>query len=484
MNTRQIRLIIASAVIVALTAGSLAGAEEIYSGGVTVDINREVQGYLWVEDATVNLLENAYIKNADYYGDVYAVSGSVLNIYGGKIDGYLYVTTSYNDMPEAQVTIYGSDFAIDGVPIAQGTSEVFLQNQQLSGAYQDGTVFSHWVDCFVEGSFYLTVKLGWIISKPEMTVTSQSLNFGQVKVGSSLEQAITIANQGTANLSLQSVSFVQDSNPGFNYTPLAQLPLTLEPGGTVSVKVVFSPALAGEALGVLKIAGDDADTPVAEVVLTGTGIVSDIAIEPVSLDFGQRVVGTSAAQNMTIANHGDAQLIVQSIAWADGGSADFAISAMPAMPLVIEPNGLVDLEIVYMPTVAGTAAATLEIASDDPDQPVINLTVAGKAVAPVVTPYAQIQSMIVFYEESIQNGTIQGVGHGKSAKTHVMAVKEVLWVIKKLIRSDHKHSSIAALKELDKFTDGKSRPSDWITGPAVAELNARIDTLLAALKTK
>ena len=141
MNTRQIRLIITSAVIIAMTAASLAGADEVYSGGVTVDINRDVNGYLWIEDATVNLLENAHIKNAQYYGDIYAVSGCVLNIYGGVIDNFLYVTTSYNDMPEAQVTIYGSQFAIDGNPVAEGTTEVFLQNQRLSGVYQNGTPF-------------------------------------------------------------------------------------------------------------------------------------------------------------------------------------------------------------------------------------------------------------------------------------------------------------------------------------------------------
>jgi hypothetical protein len=42
--------------------------------------------------------------------------------------------------------------------------------------------------------------------------------------------------------------------------------------------------------------------------------------------------------------------------------------------------------------------------------------------------------------------------------------------------------------EMDKFTDGKSKPADLVTGPAVAELNAKIDALMeslnADLKTK
>ncbi len=483
MNTRQIRLIITSAVIVALIAGSIAKADEVYSGGVTVDINRDVNGYLWIEDATVNLLENAHIKNNGYYGDVYAVSGCVLNIYGGVIDNYLYVTTSYNDMPEAEVTIYGSQFAIDGTPVAEGTPEVFLQNQQLSGAYQNGTAFSHRVDCFIEGDFYLTVKLGWIISKPEMTVSPASLDFGQVKVGTTATQTVTVFNQGNANLSLQTVFFVQDSNPDFSHTPLAQLPLTIEPGNSVDVNVIFAPTAEGQALGVLKVTGDDTDTPFIDIVTTGTGIVPDIAIEPAAIDFGQLVIGSSSTGTVLITNDGQADLILSDIAWA-GGSADFAVTNWPALPLTLAPAASAQLEIAYTPTAAGTVGATLQITSDDPDESIAVVTVTGQAVAPVVTPYEQIKAMIAFYDESVQNGTILGVGKSKCAKVNVYAIKETLKITKALIHCQRNRCAIGVLKELDKFTDGKSKPADLVTGSAVAELNARIKTLLETLKTK
>ena len=131
-------------------------ALEYYDSGVTegkvVDIDREVNGYLWVADATVNLYENAWIK--DYYsepGQVCAESGAVLNIYGGKIDSVLIVTTSYNGLPEAQVTIFGNDFAMDGVPVEPGTPELFLRDNVLSGIYESGTAFEYPVSSFEEG---------------------------------------------------------------------------------------------------------------------------------------------------------------------------------------------------------------------------------------------------------------------------------------------------------------------------------------------
>jgi len=484
MRNKQISLAIVSVLAVALTAGSFVRADEIYSGGVTIDINRDVEGYLWIEDATVNLLKNAHIKNAEYYGDVFAASGCILNIYGGQIDSYLYVTTSYNGLPEAQVAVYGYGFAVNGVPVAQNTPEVFLQGQQLSGFYQDGTPFSHWVDCFVEGNFYLTVKLGWLTSKPDMTAMPQSLDFGRVKLGSSSAMTVSIANGGNANLSLQSVSLVQDSNPGFGYTPLPQLPLTVEPGKTVSVEVVFSPAAVGDALGVLRITGDDADTPVIEVVLTGIGVKPDIAIEPASVDFGQMDIGASATASIAIANHGDAQLIVQSLNWAQDSSADFAIADMPQLPLTVEPNSVIEVKIVYTPTVEGAAAAVLAIQIDDPEKPLVNLVVTGTALNSVVSPTEQIDSIIAFYDESVGNGTIQGVGPGHSSQAHVKALRNALLCTKFLIQGGYERYAIMALVEIEKLTDGKPRPNDFITGSAVAELNAKIDTLITTLRTE
>jgi hypothetical protein len=44
MRIKQTFLAIVSVLAVALTAGSFVRADEIYSGGVTVDINRDVEG--------------------------------------------------------------------------------------------------------------------------------------------------------------------------------------------------------------------------------------------------------------------------------------------------------------------------------------------------------------------------------------------------------------------------------------------------------
>lgn len=183
MKKQQRHLFKIALVAVVLACFGSVSADEYYAGGVTVDIDDDVLGYLWVEDATVNLFENAHIVNDEFFGDIYATSGAVINIYGGAIDGIIFVTTASNEFTEAEVTVYGTDFAIDGVPVDPATTEVFLQEQELSGVYESGTDFAYMVDCVVDGDFYLTVKLGWIAEEPLTPAEQMELIFTYYELG-------------------------------------------------------------------------------------------------------------------------------------------------------------------------------------------------------------------------------------------------------------------------------------------------------------
>ncbi|MEN6308539.1 MAG: choice-of-anchor D domain-containing protein [Anaerohalosphaeraceae bacterium] len=487
MKTRQLNLIIAAAAILLGSAAVRADTSkegEYYYGGVTVDIDRVVSGYLYIEDATVNLYKGAHIKTNLYYvGDAWSVSGAVLNIYGGTIDGTLLITTNYNGLPEANVTVYGYGFAVNGVPVAENTPELCLPDNTLSGFYADGTPFEFAVSCFEEGTFQLTIKLGWMQSKPEMAVTPDAVDFGSVKITESASQMVTVANTGNANLILQSIGFADGSSAEFAYTPLPQLPTTIEPDASITVEVVFTPAATGAALAVMTLAGDNVD--VAQVMLTGFGTKPIIAVEPAALDFGQLELGQATSGKLTIANTGDAQLIVQSVACAEAGSADFAFTTAPVLPMVIEPAATVELEIAYTPTVEGDAAALLNIVSDDVDNATVAVTLTGKAVNPVQTPLEQINSIVKFYDQGIKDKTIKGVGHShRAAQAQAHIVRQMLVCSHCLIKGGYGKWALYGLYDIEKKTDGKSHPRDILEGSAVPELNAKIDVLMNTLKQK
>lgn len=371
-------------VLVCLLACCVGGvqADEYYAGGVTADINRDVLGYLWVADATVNLYENAWVKNVynasgDLIsaGDVWAESGAVLNIYGGKIDNLLIVTTSYSEtLPEANVTVYGSAFALNGEPIAAGTTEIFLQDQILSGVYENGTAFGFNVECFWEGDFYLTVKLGWIAGAPQIKAMPEAVEFGDVEIGMEQTALVTVTNTGNANLSLQSLAVEQADGAGFAFMPLAQLPLT------------------------------------------------------------------------------------------------------------VEPNAVVEIEVVFTPSVEGAASAMLQIGSDDPENPMVDVMLTGAGFEPVLTPAEQIAAIKDFYAAGLQDGTIAGIGPGRSAKAKAAALGEMLVCAGHLIDGGYMRWALVPLASVEDKTDGQNRPADFVAGASVPELNAMINDLMTDIK--
>ena len=373
MRTQSIKQWAVVGAIVLACCGSVP-ADEYYAGGVTVDIDRDVLGYLWVEDATVNLYENAHIVNDAFFGDIYASSGSVINIYGGQIDGYLFVTTASNGMPEAQVTVYGTDFAVDGVPVAPGTAELFLQDQELSGVYETGTPFAHRVDCAMTADFYLTVKLGWIASEADIDVPTVEFDFGQVDIAATQSGFVTVYNTGNANLTLQALNLLQQEPAEFEIAPFQQVPVTIEPQ---------------------------------------TGL---------------------------------------------------------------------DIEILYIPAIEGIAEAVLQIISDDPDEPVVEVALTGEGLSAEMTPAEQMAMIMEYYQTCLQDGTIEGTGRGHKARYAEYIFTRTLTVAAQLIDGGYDGYALKALKIAEQQCDGEKHPHDIIVGEGTAALNMMLNDLIDTIE--
>jgi hypothetical protein len=230
------------------------------------------------------------------------------------------------------------------------------------------------VDCFWEGNFYLTVKLGWIVGTPRIQVTPGTIEVGDVEIGTEQTGLVTVTNTGNANLSLQSLAMVQADGAGFGFTPLAQLPLTVEPNGIVEITVVFAPSAEGAANAILQVGSDDPENPLVEVMLTGAGF------------------------------------------------------------------------------------------------------------EPVLTPKEQIAAINAFYCAGLKDGTIAGIGPGKSGKAKAAALGEILVCARHLIDGGYERWALIALTSVEQKTDGQNRPADFVAGASVGELNAMINDLITDIK--
>jgi hypothetical protein len=99
-----------------------------------------------------------------------------------------------------------------------------------------------------------------------LSVSPQSLAFGNVLIGTSAKQSITLTNSSSSSITVTSLGI---TGTGFTQTGPA-LPLALVSGQSSSVAVTFAPQNSGNVSGALQVSSN-ASNPSVSVALTGTG---------------------------------------------------------------------------------------------------------------------------------------------------------------------------------------------------------------------
>ncbi|MCD6327316.1 choice-of-anchor D domain-containing protein, partial [bacterium] len=102
---------------------------------------------------------------------------------------------------------------------------------------------------------------------PEIALSAESYNFGEVQIGASKFWQLFITNQGEAPLTVVSLDV-----DGVAFDCSSTTPFTINPGLTSFAPVVFGPTEIGVTSATLTIESNDPDRPEIEVALTGIGV--------------------------------------------------------------------------------------------------------------------------------------------------------------------------------------------------------------------
>jgi hypothetical protein len=181
-----------------------------------------------------------------------------------------------------------------------------------------------------------------------------ALAFGTQAVGSaSGAQTITVTNSGSAALVVSGIV----ASGEFTETDDCVGP-SIAAGGSCAVQVVFSPTAAGAAAGVLTISANVAGGQ-ATAALSGTGATAGaVVLTPPGVSFGTVTVGgSSAAQNVVIANTGGVTVALSS----ESVTGDFQIVS-DGCGGSLGPGASCTVGILFAPTVAGIRNGTLSVA--------------------------------------------------------------------------------------------------------------------------
>ena len=208
---------------------------------------------------------------------------------------------------------------------------------------------------------------------PQIQVPSNP-TFPDTCVGSTSTTTLNICNTGAEDLEVASIT---SNNPQFVVTaPSSGFPVVISPDSCFPFEVRFTPTSPGPKTATLTINSDDPVNPSVTVQASGNGTQQAIAVTG-STTFGDVCPGTSAERTVSVCNVGACDLHVTG---ASLSCPDFTLVNNP-FPATVSHDSCVDLVIRFTPTSPGPKSCTLTITSDDPNNPVINLTVTGNTPA-------------------------------------------------------------------------------------------------------
>jgi len=133
------------------------------------------------------------------------------------------------------------------------------------------------------------------------------------------------------------------------------------------------------------VSGWDEPTVTLNLSIEGEVDIPDISVSPTSKNFGNVTVDSSSSpQTFTVSNVGSANLVVGTITLTGTNASEFSKQNDLCSGQTIAPGSPKTLQVVFSPTSTGAKSATLNIPSNDPDQPTVTVSLSGSGVS--VTP--------------------------------------------------------------------------------------------------
>lgn len=191
----------------------------------------------------------------------------------------------------------------------------------------------------------------------EVALSTTAVAYDTVRVNTRAEQTLTVTNTGSATLGLSGATLGGDA-PGA-YEVVSGATATVAPGATQDVVVAFEPTGGGDKTATLDLA---TSVGTVTVSLSGFGGVYALSASPSPVDFGAIPRGSTAQQDVTLTNTGNAALTYSNVS-VSGSSGEFAASNV-APSGTLGPQESVTATLTYAPQDVGGDQVTLSVDTD------------------------------------------------------------------------------------------------------------------------
>ncbi len=212
----------------------------------------------------------------------------------------------------------------------------------------------------------------------DLGLSTTDCAFGDVEVGVKSSRAIEIANIGKADLQVQTISLSGADTSQFSFDK-HDTPFSLSPGENQNITINFTPNNEGQKNANLLLQSNDWNDSLSVIRLSGNGIPikkPHISISSTSHDFGSIEVGQSVFYTFQVMNSGEKVLQCYSTNLLGTDSTEFLID-QGSSGFILDPGKQHDLIVSFKPSAPGTKSATLRLASNDLDNPMLDISLIG-----------------------------------------------------------------------------------------------------------
>lgn len=281
----------------------------------------------------------------------------------------------------SQVSVVGTGFSMNSmampvnVPVGQSATIVVKFAPTAAGSSTGGVAITANTNPAV--STIAATGTG-TQTQSTISVSPGSVSFGNISVGGSANQTMTVTNTGGAAVSISSIT---TAGAGYSVSGFT-LPVSIPAGQSTTFTCKFAPTVAGSSIGGIAITSN-ATPSLNTISTTGTGVQGQLSANPSSVSFGNVNVGSSSSQTVTLTNGGSASVVVSA---ATASGTGFSISGL-TLPLTLAAGQSSSFTAKYAPAATGASSGSISVTSNAPGSPTaIALSGAGVQGQLTVSP--------------------------------------------------------------------------------------------------
>ncbi len=201
---------------------------------------------------------------------------------------------------------------------------------------------------------------------PELSLSAELIDFGQVVLGNQSTIGIEVENTGLGDLIIDTAELDGTTSPDFTFVDLSST--TISKGQTAELKVRYVPDLVGQDYGRVALTTNDEAHAIANIDLAGFGVEPQVDLDPDILYFGQVAPGDSEALSFTLSAGGVGTLKLTDVQLDAGMDAAYTVSLPPGVVLPYEmPTGVsIDVLVTFSPPSEAEWRGELTLSTNDP----------------------------------------------------------------------------------------------------------------------